>query len=144
MINLALTTLIGRPVRQVFDFISTSENDVQWQHGALASFQISGNPIGVGTLFSSMGHFMGRRVWSNFEVTEYEPDKRYGFKSSSSHIQLQTLYTFEAVQDGTLVSATTKVSQNGYFKLPDIIVAKYAKSRFKENLVKLKDLLEVR
>jgi hypothetical protein len=37
MIKLFSSTLIERPIKQVFDFVSTPENDFQWQYGTLAT-----------------------------------------------------------------------------------------------------------
>jgi len=134
--------MIQRPVKQVFDFISASGNDVQWQYGALASSQLSLTPIGLGTLFSSLGHFMGRRLQGKFEVTEYEPNRKYGFKSRSGPIQTQTLYVFEICEDGTRVDANLQVNQSGFFKLTDAFVTNFASRQLKENLATLKNFLE--
>ena len=41
MINLVSNKLIYRPITEIFNFISTPENDFQWQYGILASAQIS-------------------------------------------------------------------------------------------------------
>lgn len=78
MINLASDKLIYRPVKEIFDFISTAENDFQWQYGTLASAQISEGVVGVGAFFRSIGHFMGHRMESTFEITDYEPARKYG------------------------------------------------------------------
>jgi hypothetical protein len=142
MINLISTTQIKRPIKQVFDFISTAGNDLQWQYGALASSQLTLNPIGLGTLFSSFSHFMGRRLQGKFEVTEYEPNKQYGFRSLSGPIQTQTLYSFESSQDGTRVDANLQVNQSGFFKLTDAFVTGFASRQLKENLAVLKNFLE--
>ena len=142
MINLISTTLIQRPVKQVFDFISTAGNDVQWQYGALASSQLTLHPIGLGTLFSSFSHFMGRRLQGKFEVTEYVPNKKYGFRSLSGPIQTQTLYNFESHQDGTRVDANLQVNQSGFFKLTDTFVTSFASNQLKDNLTALKNFLE--
>ena len=40
MIDLVSTTLIERPLKQVFDFVSTPENDSQWQYGTLATARL--------------------------------------------------------------------------------------------------------
>ncbi len=81
MISIKVNTLILQPVREVFDFIVAPENNALWQFGSLESAQISDGGMQVGTLFSSFGHFMGRRIQSTFEVTEFESNKRYGFKT---------------------------------------------------------------
>lgn len=142
MIFINISTLILRPVWEVFDFITEPENNSQWQYGSLESVQISEGNTKPGTLFSSFGHFMGRRIQSTFEVTEFESNKSYGFKTFSGPIRLQTSYQFEAVDSGTNLVVSTQVIPDGFFKLVDPIVARAAKRQFKENLVKLKELLE--
>jgi len=143
MISINISTLILRPVWEVFDFIATPENNSQWQYGSIESVQISKERKTVGSLFSSFGHFMGRRIQSTFEVTEFEANKSYGFETISGSIQLQTSYNFEAIDRGTTVIVSTLINPGGFFKLLDPIVARVAKKQFKENLAKLKELLEV-
>jgi hypothetical protein len=142
MIKLISTTLIQRPIQQVFDFISTAGNDVQWQYGALAASQLTLHPIGLGTLFSSLSHFMGRRLQSKFEVTEYESNKKYGFRSVSGPIQTETYYHFESYQDGTRVDANLQVKQSGFFQMTDAFVARFAKKQLNDDLIVLKNFLE--
>ena len=144
MISINVNTLILRPVWEVFEFIAVPENNSQWQYGSLESVQISEGGVRVGTLFSSFGHFMGRRIQSTFEVTEFESNKNYGFKTLSGPVQLKASYKLEAVDHGTNLAVSTQVSPGGFFKLVDPIVARVAKKQFKENLAKLKDLLEAR
>ena len=144
MISINVSMLILRPIWEVFDFISKPENNTQWQYGSIESVQLSAGNLQVGTVFSSFGHFMGRRIQSNFEVTEYEASKSYGFETISGPIQLQTSYSFEAVDHGTTVIVSSLINPGGFFKLLDPIVARAAKKQFKENLARLKALLEAR
>ncbi len=142
MINLISNKLIYRPVKQVFDFISIPENDFQWQYGILKSAQISEGGIGVGTFFRSIGHFMGRRIEGTFEVTEYEPNKKYGFKSLSGPLHSQTLYTFELAGGATKVNISTQASATNVFQSDEGLLEKKMKKQLKENLELLKDILE--
>ncbi len=59
MISVDLSIHIYRPLKQVFTFVATPENDFQWQYGTLASAQISKGEIGIGTLFHTTEYFMG-------------------------------------------------------------------------------------
>jgi hypothetical protein len=144
MISINLNNLILRPVWEVFDFITTLENNSRWQYGSLESVQLSPGDTQVGTVFSSFGYFMGRRIHSDFEVTEFETNKRYGFETISGPIQLQTSYNFEALDRSTKVIVSSLINPGGFFKLVDPIVARVAKKQFKENLSTLKELLETR
>ena len=142
MINIISNKLIYRPVRQIFDFISVPENDFQWQYGTLTSARIPEGAIGTGTFFRSIGHFMGHRNESTFEVTEYEPNRKYGFKSLSGPIQSFTLYTFEITGGGTKVNISMQASATNVFQVDDNVLGKKMKKQLKENLTMLKDILE--
>ena len=144
MISINLNTLILRPVWEVFDFIARPENNTQWQYGSLESVLITEGRIRIGSVFSSLGHFMGRRIQSTFQITEFEANKHYGFQTISGPVQLKTSYKFETVERGTNVVVATEVNPGGFFKLVDPIVARATRKQFKENLTKLKDILEAR
>jgi uncharacterized membrane protein len=144
MINLNMSTMIYRPVRQVFDFMSAPENDFQWQYGTLAAARVSEGASVIGTFFRSIGHLMGRRVESTFEVTEYEPNKKYGFKSLSGPFHSQTSYTFEIANGSTKINISTQANVFNFFQVDEGILEKKMKKQLKEDLAMLKDLLEAK
>ena len=144
MIDLSESVNIYRPVHQVFEFVSTTENDFQWQYGTLESARVSTGAMGVGAFFRSIGHVMGRRLLGTFEITEYETNKRYGFKSLSGPLESRTLYTFETARGSTRVNISTQVSAMDASEVNPKIFEKQLKRQLKENLVLLKDLLESR
>jgi len=142
MINLTSTTLIYRPVKQVFDFICTPENDFQWQYGTLASTQISEGATRVGTFFRTIAHLMGHRIQTTFEVTEYEPNRKYGFKSLSGPLQSYTSYTFEITRGCTKIDISTQAIAVNSLELNEGALEKKMRRQLKENLALLKDILE--
>lgn len=144
MINLNTSTLIYRPIRQVFNFISEPENDFQWQYGTLASTKLSEGLSEIGTLFRSISHLMGHRIESTFEVTEYEPGRKYGFKSTSGPLNSQTSYTFEIVNGSTKITVSTQANVVNFFQVGESILEKKMKKQLKENLAMLKELLEAK
>jgi hypothetical protein len=144
MIHLNTSTMIYRPIRQVFDFMSAPENDFLWQYGTLTSATISDHAGTIGTFFRSTGHFMGRRVESTFEVTEYEPNRKYGFKSLSGPLHSQTSYIFEIAGACTRITISMQASVVNFLQVGDGILEKQMKKQLKENLAMLKDLLEAR
>lgn len=144
MINIHISTLIYRPVKQVFDFVSTPENDFQWQYGTLETARLSGGISNIGSFFRTIGHMMGRRVLSTFEVTDYEPNQKYGFRSLSGPLNSQITYTFELVNSSTKVSISTQTSIVDFFQMDEIILEKKMKKQLKENLSLLKDILETK
>jgi hypothetical protein len=144
MISLNISMLIYRPVKQVFDFVSTPENDFQWQYGTLATTKLSEGASRIGTFFQSIGHLMGRRNLSTFEVIEYEPNKTYGFKSISGPLHSQTSYTFEIANGSTKISVSTQANVVNFFQMDESLLEKNMKTQLKENLALLKMLLEAK
>jgi len=145
MIQIETNTKIYRPIKQVFDFVSTPENDFQWQYGTLASSRLPGDTgFIIGSFFRSVGHLLGRRNHSTFEVTEYDLDKKYGFKSLSGPLNSHTTYTFEMSQGSTNVSISiqVKVHATNPPTINEAALEKKMKKQIKENLKLLKELLE--
>jgi uncharacterized membrane protein len=89
-----------------------------------------------------VGHVLGRRVQGIFEVTEYKPDRKYGFKSLSGPLHSQTSYTFKPTSGNTLVSITTHASLGSALQVEERKLERRLKKQLKENLKMLKDLLE--
>lgn len=144
MINLTSSIRIEQPARQVFDFISTPENDFQWQYGTLAAATIPQKSGALQTFFRSIGHLMGRRNLSTFEVTEYVPGEKYGFKSLSGPVHSNTSYLLENVQDGTRIHIFIQASAPHFFKVTERLLEKTMTAQLEENLNMLKTILETR
>lgn len=142
MIDLNVSTMINRPIQQVFDFVSSPENDFLWQYGTLTAEGFSESVVRIGSFFRSIGHLLGHRVQSTFEVTEYEPNRKYGFKSLSGPLHSQTSYTFEAASDSTKFSISMQAHMVDFFQLNERMVEKRMKKELKENLAMLKGILE--
>ncbi len=142
MINLNINTIIYKPVKLVFDFMSTPENDFQWQYGTLASARLSEGTNTIGSFFRSIGHLMGQRAQGTFEVTEFEQNKRYGFKSLSGDLHSRTAYSFEIANESTKVNISTQADLGKSSKMNERILEKKMRKQLKENISLLKNLLE--
>jgi hypothetical protein len=143
VINILSSTHIYQPIKRVFEFISNPENDFQWQYGTLASIRTSEIISALGACFQTTGNFMGHRIQSSFQVTEYESNKKYGFKSLSGPLQSFTTYTFALASGYTQVNLVTQANVVNFVELNENVLEKKLKKQFKENLAMLKNILEV-
>jgi len=142
MIKLFSSTLIERPIKQVFDFVSTPENDFKWQYGTLATASLPKTTGTLRTFFRSIGHLMGRRNLSTFEVTEYEPHKKYGFKSLTGPVHSTTSYILENVNGWTRIRISIQASAPNFFKVTERLLEITMKKQFEEDISRLKAILE--
>ena len=135
------SVVINRPLEEVFAFVSNLENDPKWQSGVLESKKTSEGPIGVGTTYRTVGQFLGRRIESEIEITEYELNRKVSGKSKSGPIRFESHNTYERVE-GTRVTVEAEAEIGGFFKLAEPLVINAAKRQIEGDSATLKDLLE--
>jgi uncharacterized protein YndB with AHSA1/START domain len=142
MAKLEAGITINRPIEEVFAFTSNPENEPLWRPELLELEQTSDGPIGVGTTFREVMQFLGRRIESTGEITEYEPNKRNAVKSTSGPFPFEITGTFEPVEGGTEVTFEVEAEIGGFFRFAEPLVARMGKRQMETQLANLKDLLE--
>ena len=136
------SVLIHQPIKRVFDFMTLPGNDALWQYGTLATALIDGAEMAVGTAFRSVGHLLGNRNLGTFEVTHYEPNSAYSYRSLSGPVHSQSSYQLTAEKSGTRVTVTTQIGAVKLARVQLGLLPKLLKKQLKENLALLKDNLE--
>lgn len=142
MAKFEISTVIKRPTEEVFAVMSNAENNLKWQSGTIEAEKTSDGPIGVGTTWRSVSRFLGRRIESESEFTEYELNRKLGFKSKSGPIQFESRMTFERVEGGTRINTKFEAEIGGFFKLAEPLVVSMGKRQLEGDLANLKDLME--
>ena len=142
MINLDLSTLIDRPVKEVFLFVANPNNMSKWNSAVVSVQQITPGPVGVGTKFKSIGEALGRRIEGEVEVTAYEPDTKSGFQMNAGPIQVNVTLTFKTVGTGTKLNLNAQGKPAGVFKLAEGVMSGQVKSMMEANLARLRSVLE--
>lgn len=142
MVKIQSSVVINRPVEEVFEFSNDPSNDTQWQTGVLESEITSEGELGVGTTARSVIQFLGKRIESTSEITEFEPNKKVSFKTTSGPIPFEGTTMYEPVEGGTKLSSDFEVEFGGVFKLAEPIVERSAERQFEGSFANLKDILE--
>ncbi len=142
MAKIEISTVINRPVEEVFAVLSNYENNPKWISASIEAKKTSQGPIGVGTTWRTVVKFLGRRIEGENEVTEYEPNRGYAVKSKSGPFPVENGVTFERVEGGTRVTLTTVAEPGGFFKLAEPLLVSMVKRQFEADFVNLKDLME--
>lgn len=142
MINLDLSTLIDRPMQDVFAFVANPNNMPKWNSAVVSLEQITPGAVGVGTKFKNVGEMMGRRIEGEMQVTAYEPDSKCGFQVNAGPMQVNLTLAFKPVGTGTKVSLNAQGNPAGIFKIAEGVMAGRVKTMMEENLARLKSVLE--
>jgi len=142
MINLDLGTLIDKPVKDVFAFVTNPANMAKWNSAVVSMEQITPGAVGLGTKFKNVGEMLGRRIEGEMQVVAFEPDSKYGFQMNAGPMQVNITLAFKTVGTGTKLSLNAQGNPAGVFKLAEGVMQGRVKSMMEENLARLKSVLE--
>ena len=142
MINLDFGTLVDKPIKDVFAFVSNPNNMSKWNSAVVSLQQITPGAVGVGTKFKSVGEAMGRRIEGEMQVVTYEPDTKCGFQLQAGPMQMNLTMSFKTVGTGTKISLNAQGNPAGVFKLAEGMLVGRVKAMMEENLTRLKSVLE--
>ena len=134
--------VINRPLEEVSGFVTDMENMQQWVGEIQEIEKTSAGPLGVGTTYTTTAKILRRRIEATQEVTDYEPNKKLGYKSTKGPIAAQASITCESVGGGTKVNVALQGDVGGFFKLAEPIVHRIIKRQWKNSVATLRDLLE--
>jgi len=137
------STTIKRPIEEVFAVLSDLSNNSKWVSGIVeAPKKISDGPIGVGTTWHTIAKFLGRRIESDTEITEFEANRKITSTSKSGPFPTTFEITLEPVAGGTRVNQIIEAEPGGFFKLAEPLLVTMARRQFQNDLDNLKDLME--
>jgi len=134
--------IINRPIEGVFAFVGDLQNGPQWQPGLLEVQRTTKGPLGIGTKFTSVRKFMGRKMEASSEFVAYEPSSKVAFESASGPVPFETSYLFESTADGTRLTATVELQPKGFLRLAEPLMARSLRREMETHFSDLKDLLE--
>ena len=135
------TVEIDRPPAEVFAFLAEGENNLRWRSGVLDIRHTSGQGRGAVYEQGVKGPF-GRRVPADYEVTEYEPNRRLGFRAVAGPVRPEGSYELTPSDAGaTRVTFSLHCTPRGLAKLMTPMVARTMRAEVAQ-LDRLRAVLE--
>jgi len=140
MVRFEFAIDVDRPPSEVFAYITDTDRVSEWQSSAVeARWQ---GEKAQGTRIREVRKFLGRRMETELEVTEYEPDRRFGLRAVSGPVPYSVTQVLEPRNGGTRLMFVGEGEPGGFFKLAEPIVGRVAERQFKSDFETLKDILE--
>jgi uncharacterized membrane protein len=140
--KVATSIVIHQPIERVFAFVTDVEKHPQWVPGSLENSITSTGEIRIGTTMHHVGQFLGRRIESDIEVTQYETNRMFAYKSISGALPYEMLYRFESVEHGTRVDLIAEGETSAFFKLAEPLINSASKRHIVSAMNILKERLE--
>jgi len=134
--------VINCPVDKVFAYLTDIPRGTEWQSELVEVQQTSSGPVGIGTTIREVRRFLGRNLESTFTITEYEPDYRMGFESTSGPIPMRAYYSLEGTASTAKVTLAVEAELTGVFKMTEPLVIHSAKRQMDADIARLKEILE--
>ena len=135
---------IARPPVEVFGVIADMARNPEWQNGMVSCEWTSDPPHGVGSTYDQIASFMGKRILTTFEVTEYDAPRRIRIRSIVSTFPLDITRVVEATPLGSRVSAVVRGEPGGIMKLLAPLMKRQAQRSIDADYRRLVALVEGR
>jgi uncharacterized protein YndB with AHSA1/START domain len=140
VIRIEFSVDVDRPPSDVFAYITDADRLPEWQSGAVEAHW-QGEKV-KGARIREVRKFLGRRMESELEVTDYEPDRRFGLKIVSGPVPFSVTQVLEPRNGGTKLTFKGEGEPGGFFKLAEPVVARVAERQFRSDFETMKDILE--
>lgn len=143
--KLTATREIARPAADVFSFFSDASNNPKWQKGQRSCVWITPPPIAVGSIYDQEARFLGRRVFTRFEVVDYHQGQVIEIQSIEGSFPIRVRRTVEPMGENRCrVVADITGEPGGFFKLAAPLLRRLAQRSVDADYDRLKVLLESR
>jgi uncharacterized protein YndB with AHSA1/START domain len=135
--------VVERPIEEVFAYLTDLDRVPDWQTNVLF-LQLQSSSLRTGAKLVELRKFLGRKVESVVEVTEYEPPHRYTITVQSGPIPFSISNVLSTTGEGTRIDAAVEGEPGRFFGLIEWRVVKAAERELWNSLATLKDILEAR
>lgn len=95
------TTVIDRPIEEVFDFLADGTNDPKFSPRVLEIAKTTDGPVGVGTRFASTVKDAGMKTKREFRLTEFQPPTRIRWAEISKNLVTAPEGGYDLAPEGT-------------------------------------------
>ena len=142
MAKIEVSTVIYRPIEEVFAVLSNEENRSKWSSTTIEVKKTSQGPIGVGTTWRGVDRIFGRQMERESIYTEYEPNRKITQKSTSGAVPFEVQFLYEPIAGGTRVIVIAEAQPSGLFRLAGPLFMRLRKRQFARDLATLKAMME--
>jgi uncharacterized protein YndB with AHSA1/START domain len=100
------TTVIDRPIEEVFAFLAAGENDPKFSPRVLEIAKKTDGPPGVGTVFESTVKDAGLKTHRELKLTEFQPPTKIRWAETSENLVTATEGGYDLAPSGSRTQVT--------------------------------------
>jgi uncharacterized protein YndB with AHSA1/START domain len=95
------TTVVDRPIEEVFAFLADGENDKKFSARVLEIAKSTDGPAGVGTVYKSTVKDAGMKTKREFELTEFEAPTKIRWRERSKNLVTASEGGYDLAPEGS-------------------------------------------
>lgn len=140
-VKIAVTVNIKGSPQAVFAQLTDVARQKEWVSVVKEVRDISDTPVRLGSTYTSVGQFMGRKMINKVKITAYEPGRKYAEEMSGKP---SGLMTFDLTPDGegTRVVVNADMSMGGLLGLLSPLVKMQGRRQISGDMARLKARVE--
>jgi hypothetical protein len=142
MTGFNMSEWVARPPKEVFDFITASENAPKIVNSVKSMVKLTDGPVRVGTRYRETRLMNGKEQHAELEIVEFEPARKYAVQNVTEGIEVVYRYNLQPERDGTRVDLVCDLKTKGIKKLMLPLVASILKKEDGDHLQRVKKVLE--
>ena len=142
MTGFNMSEWVTRPPKEVFDFITASENAPKIVQSVTGMVKLTEGAPRVGTRYRETRLMHGKEQHAELEIVEFEPARRYAVQNVTSGIETVYRYNIQPEKDGTRIDLICEDKAKGIKKLMLPLVAAILKKEDGDHLQRVKKVLE--
>ena len=142
MAGFNMSEWVARPPKEVFDFISASENAPKIVNSVTSMVKLTEGPVRVGTRYRETRLMHGKEQQAELEIVEFEPARKYAMQNVTEGIEVVYRYNLQPERDGTRIDLVCELKAKGIKKLMLPLVASILKKEDGDHLQRVKKVLE--
>ena len=140
------STIIDRPIEEVFDYIADSRHDIEWCPAVKHIEQVAGDGPGQGARYAMHHEPGGMSFDAEVEVIEFEPPYRMRWVMIDAGHTIYGTYVLEPTPDGgTRLTQTSEVTFERWLRIPGLflkgVIAKDVRKELNKQFAQLKECL---
>lgn len=144
-VDVAVTTVIERPIGEVSEFAGDPSNAPTWYRRIASAEWQTDPPMTLGSRITFRARFLGRDLVYTYEVVEHTPGSQVAMRTSEGPFPMRTTYTWRALSErATHMTLRNDGEPRGFSKVVAPIVAVAMRRAMTQDLAQLKRLLEQR
>jgi uncharacterized protein YndB with AHSA1/START domain len=134
--------VIERPPEEVFAYLADVRHLPEWQTG-IVELRADDEPR-LGGRHVEVRSLLGKRIEATLEITAYEPPRRFDLEVVEGPLKLRVAHTLEPVDGGTRVEVDGEGDPGRLFRFAGPLLARAVEKQTRDDLARLKRLLERR